>query len=164
VFRRGAFTDFAIPRAFKPFNVQNLGGSIYVTYARPNHRTGQAANALGAGFVDVFSPRGVLQKRLISGGLLDSPWGLVIAPSHFGAFSNDLLVGNFGDGFINAYSPRTGRFLGVLRDSRGGLVHEDNLWSLIVGNSDAAGAQTLLFTAGVGNEKHGLIGAITPAS
>jgi uncharacterized protein (TIGR03118 family) len=162
VFRLGAFTDFAIPRAFRPFNVQNLGGSIYVTYARPDPRTGRAGNSLGAGYVDVFSPQGVLQKRLISGGLLDSPWGLTIAPPRFGAFSSDLLVGNFGDGFINAYNPRTGRFVGALRDARGGLVHEDHLWSLIVGTAEASN-RALLFTAGIDNERHGLVGAIVPA-
>jgi uncharacterized protein (TIGR03118 family) len=162
--RLGAFTDFAIPRVFKPFNVQNLGGRIYVTYARPDPRTGRPGSFLSGGFVDVFSPQGVLQKRLVSGGLLDSPWGLVIAPSQFGAFSNDLLAGNFGNGFIDAYDPRTGRFAGALRDSRGALVHEDNLRSLILGTAEAAGEQVLLFTAGVGHERHGLVGAITPAS
>jgi uncharacterized protein (TIGR03118 family) len=118
---------------------------------------------IGAGFVDVFSPQGVLLRRLIRGGVLDSPWGLVIAPSGFGAFSGDLLVGNFGDGFINAFDPASGRFLGALRDARGRLIHEDRLWSLILGDGAAATPQTLLFTAGTDNEQHGLIGSIVPA-
>jgi uncharacterized protein (TIGR03118 family) len=164
VFRFGAFTDFAIPRAFRPFNVQNLGGHIYVTYARSDPRTGRPASAPGAGFVDVFSPQGRLQKRLIRGGQLESPWGLAIAPPQFGAFSNDLLVGNFGNGFINAYDPQTGQFAGALRTPDGALVHEDGLRSLILGTVEAAGEQVLLFTAGIDNEHHGLLGSITPAS
>jgi uncharacterized protein (TIGR03118 family) len=159
----GAFADHAIPAAFKPFNAQAVGGNIVVTYARPD-QTGRAGNRLGAGFVDVFSPHGVLLKRLIRGGVLDSPWGVVIAPSSFGAFSSDLLVGNFGDGFINAFNPRNGRFLGALRNAKGQLIHEDRLWSLILGDGAAATPQTLLFTAGIDNETHGLIGSIVPAS
>jgi uncharacterized protein (TIGR03118 family) len=162
VVTRGAFADHAIPAAFKPFNAQAVGGNIVVTYARPD-RTGKAGDRLGAGFVDVFSPQGVLLRRLIRGGVLDSPWGVVLAPSSFGAFSNDLLVGNFGDGFINAFSPKTGRFLGALRNAQGRLIREDRLWSLILGDGAAATPQTLLFTAGIDNETHGLIGSIVPA-
>jgi uncharacterized protein (TIGR03118 family) len=114
--------------------------------------------------VDVFSPQDRLQKRLIRGGLLDSPWGLVIAPPQFGAFSSDLLVGNFGNGLINAYDPQTGRYAGALRNSEGALVHEDGLRSLILGTVEAAGEQVLLFTAGIDNEYHGLVGDIVPAS
>ena len=160
----GAFADRALPAGFKPFNAQAVNGNILVTYARPDPRTGKAENVLGAGFVDVFSPQGVLLRRLIRGGVLDSPWGLVIAPSSFGAFSGDLLVGNFGDGFINAFDPSSGRFLGALRDARGRLIHEDRLWSLILGDGAAATPQTVLFTAGIDNEQHGLIGSIVPAS
>jgi uncharacterized protein (TIGR03118 family) len=160
----GAFTDRAIPRGFKPFNAQAVGGNIVVTYAKPDPKTGKAENKLGAGFVDVFSPQGKLLRRLVRGGVLDSPWGVVLAPSSFGAFSNDLLVGNFGDGFINAYNPKNGRFLGALRDAHGRLIHEDRLWSLILGDGAAATPQTLLFTAGIDNETHGLIGSIVPAS
>jgi uncharacterized protein (TIGR03118 family) len=159
----GAFADRAIPPAFKPFNAQNVNGDIVVTYARPDPKTGKAENVVGAGFVDVFSPRGVLLRRLVRGGVLDSPWGLVIAPPSFGPFGGDLLVGNFGDGFINAFSPATGRFAGALRTAGGRLVHEDRLWSLIPGDGAAATPQTLLFTAGIDNEQHGLIGSITPA-
>lgn len=162
VLTRGAFVDRELPPGFKPFNAQAIGGNIVVTYARPDPRTGKAGNVLGAGFVDVFSPQGVLLRRLIRRGFLDSPWGLVIAPSSFGAFRGDLLVGNFGDGFINAFDPRNGRFLGALRDARGRLIHEDRLWSLILGDGAAATPQTLLFTAGIDNEQHGLIGSIVP--
>jgi uncharacterized protein (TIGR03118 family) len=160
----GAFVDRALPSGFKPFNAQAIDGNIVVTYAKPDPRTGKAENVIGAGFVDVFSPQGVLLRRLIRRGFLDSPWGLVIAPSSFGSFSGDLLVGNFGDGFINAFDPRNGRFLGALRDARGRLIHEDRLWSLILGDAAAATPQTLLFTAGIDNEQHGLIGSIVPAS
>jgi uncharacterized protein (TIGR03118 family) len=159
----GAFADRALPHGFKPFNAQAVNGSIVVTYARPDPKTGRAGNVIGAGFVDVFSPQGVLLRRLIRGGVLDSPWGLVIAPPGFGALSGDLLVGNFGDGFINAFDPASGRFLGALRDARGRLIHEDRLWSLILGDGAAATPQTLLFTAGIDNEQHGLIGSIVPA-
>ena len=159
----GAFVDRALPAGFKPFNAQAVNGNILVTYAKPDPQTGKAENVIGGGFVDVFSAQGVLLRRLIRGGVLDSPWGLVIAPSSFGAFSGDLLVGNFGDGFINAFDPASGRFLGTLRDARGRLIHEDRLWSLILGDGAAATPQTLLFTAGIDNEQHGLIGSIVPA-
>ncbi|HEX5293174.1 MAG TPA: TIGR03118 family protein [Streptosporangiaceae bacterium] len=159
----GAFTDRALPAGFRPFNAEAVNGNIVVTYARPDPKTGKAGNVIGAGFVDVFSPQGALLRRLIRRGVLDSPWGLVIAPSGFGAFSGALLVGNFGDGFINAFDPASGRFLGALRDARGRLIHEDRLWSLILGDGAAATPQTLLFTAGIGNEQHGLIGSIVPA-
>src|SRR5262249_34043892 len=101
----GTFTDPNLPAGFAPFNVQNLGGKLFVTYAKQNAAaTGDVAGP-GNGFVDVFDTSGNLLQRLVSGGALNSPWGLALAPANFGDFSNDLLVGNFGDGTINAYNP-----------------------------------------------------------
>jgi|HubBroStandDraft_5_1064220.scaffolds.fasta_scaffold35846_2 uncharacterized protein (TIGR03118 family) len=159
----GRFTDHALPAGFKPFNVAVIHGDVFVAFARANPKTGKAENVLGAGFVDVFGPHGVLLRRLLRGGVLDSPWGMVMAPASFGPFSNDLLVGNFGDGFLNAFSPRTGHFLGAVRESNGRLFQEHALWSLILGDGTAATASTLLFTAGIDNEQHGLLGSIVPA-
>jgi uncharacterized protein (TIGR03118 family) len=162
---QGSFTDHALAAAgFKPFNVATVDNDIFVTFAKPDPNTGKAENKIGAGFVDVFSPGGVLLQRLIRGGVLDSPWGVVIAPSSFGRFSNDLLVGNFGDGFLNAFNPRTGVFLGAVRLSNGKLFHEHALWSLILGDGTAATADTLLFTAGINNEQDGLLGSLVPAA
>jgi uncharacterized protein (TIGR03118 family) len=160
-----AFTDHALAAAgFKPFNVATIDGDIFVAFAKPDPKTGKAENVVGAGFVDVFSPKGVLLRRLIRGGVLDSPWGMVIAPADFGPFSNDLLVGNFGDGFLNVFSPRTGAFLGAVREADGKLFQEHALWSLILGDGTAATADTLLFTAGINNEQDGLLGSIVPAA
>ena len=106
----------------------------------------------------------MLRQRLSRGGLLNALWGLAIAPPQFGAFSSDLLVGNSGSGQIGAYHPRTGRFLGVIRNGQGRPFHQDHLWSLNTGNGLAGTPQTVLFTAGIGNEHHGLIGSLVPAS
>ena len=100
--------------------------------------------------------------RLVSRGKLNSPWGLALAPANFGKFSNDLLVGNFGDGHINAFNPNTGAFLGALRDQRDRVIAIDGLWALAFGNGNVAGApNTLFFTAGIGDEAHGLFGSIS---
>src|SRR5438309_2116506 len=110
----GHFTDPNLPAGFAPFNIQNIGGSLLVTYALQDAAKHDDVAGPGNGFVDQFDLNGVLERRLISDGALNSPWGLAIAPGAFGAFSNDLLVGNFGDGHIHAFDPTTGAFLGTL--------------------------------------------------
>jgi len=106
----------------------------------------------------------VLQRRLVSQGLLNSPWGLALAPAGFGEFSQDLLVGNFGDGRINVFEPNTGRFLGQLADGQGNPITIDHLWGLEFGNGAGAGnAQTLFFSAGLDDEQHGLFGKLQSA-
>jgi uncharacterized protein (TIGR03118 family) len=116
---------------------------------------------VGHGFVDVFDTNGTLLQRLISHGVLNSPWGLALAPANFGQFSSDLLVGNFGDGFIYAFDPNRGAFLGPMKDEFGTAVQINGLWGLAFGNGHAAGATNeLFFTAGIADEAHGLFGKI----
>jgi uncharacterized protein (TIGR03118 family) len=98
----GGFVDPNIPAGFAPFNVQNINGKLYVTYARQDADKHDDVAGMGNGFVDVFDTNGNLLERLVTNGPLNSPWGLALAPGDFGQFSNDLLVGNFGDGMINA--------------------------------------------------------------
>ena len=160
---RGAFVDRHLPGGFAPFNVQTLGDRVYVTYAKQDENAEDEVAGAGLGFVDVFTTRGHLVRRLISRGPLNAPWGLAIAPAHFGRFSHALLVGNFGDGHINAYSPRSGRFLGRLRDAHGRPIVIDGLWALHFGNGVTGDTNAVLFTAGPDDEQHGLLGRIDPS-
>jgi uncharacterized protein (TIGR03118 family) len=162
----GSFTDSRIPAGFAPFNVQAVGGRLYVTYAmqKPDKHDDQAG--AGFGFVDVFDMNGHLLRRLIRHGKLNSPWGLALAPENFGPFSGALLVGNFGDGRINAYSARSGRFIGTLRNEAGAPIQIEGLWGIRFGNGSMGGGalaptNTLYFAAGIGDEQHGLFGTIT---
>jgi uncharacterized protein (TIGR03118 family) len=158
----GNFTDpNPNPGGLAPFNVRTLGDRVYVAYAPPGRTADQAP--LGTGFVSVFDTSGHFVERLTSGGPLASPWGLALAPANFGAFSNALLVGNFNEehGNINAFDPVTGAFLGSLRNADGALIALPDLWALVFGNGATAGpTDTLFFTAGIGDEMHGLFGAL----
>jgi uncharacterized protein (TIGR03118 family) len=160
---RGDFTDPALPAGYAPFNIQEIGGRLYVTYAAQDEAGEDDVPGAGKGFVDVFTTDGRLVRRLISNGHLNAPWGLVMAPAGFGAFGGDLLVGNFGDGTINAYDPSTGTFEGSLQYEDGSTIAIDGLWALRFGNGVAGDPGTLLFTAGIDDEAHGLFGSITPA-
>jgi uncharacterized protein (TIGR03118 family) len=156
----GAFQDNQVPTGFAPFNIQNLGGKLYVTYAlqKPDKHDDQAGP--GNGFVDVFDTNGILLKRLVQRGVLNSPWGLALAPVHgFGQFGGDLLVGNFGDGTINVFDPNTGANLGTLTDASGNQIQIDDLWGLKFGNNDSD-FNSLFFTAGINDEQDGLFGRI----
>lgn len=161
----GGFLDPMIPSGFAPFGIANIGGLIYVTYALQDPARHDDVAAPGNGFVDVFNPDGTLVRHLISQGPLNSPWGLALAPSGFGSFSGDLLVGNFGDGSINVFNPTSGGFLGTISDSLGNPIVNQGLWGLAFGNG-AAGTNTnaLYFTAGIPGpdaiEDHGLFGDI----
>jgi uncharacterized protein (TIGR03118 family) len=156
----GNFRDPNLPAHFAPFGIQAFGNTLLVTYAKQDANAQDDVSGPGNGFVDVFTSSGQFVRRLISRGALNSPWGLVIAPSGFGAFSHALLVGNFGDGKIHGYSPRTGRFLGTLRGKRGKPIKNDGLWALRFGNGVAGSPRSLLFTAGLNDEKNGLFGEI----
>jgi uncharacterized protein (TIGR03118 family) len=154
---QGAFQDKAIPDDFRPFNVQDLGGQIFVTYARFDPKTG--ADTGKGGFVAEFTRDGVLEQTIRGAGHFDSPWGLALAPSGFGSFGGDLLVGNFGDGHINAFDPK-GRFVATLADGTGKPITIENLWALRFGNGGAAGsANTLFFTAGLTDAPATIFGA-----
>ena len=163
----GSFTDPTLPSGYAPFNVRNLGGSLYVTYALQDATGKDDAPGAGHGFVDVFDTAGSLQRRLVSGGDLNSPWGLALAPANFGELSNALLVGNFGDGKIHAYDPLTGAPIGTMQDSNGDPIQIDGLWGLEFGGGTANNGDTsaLFFTAGIAGpdaiEDHGLFGSLT---
>jgi uncharacterized protein (TIGR03118 family) len=171
----GAFTDPGLPADYAPFDVQVLNGKVYVTYARQNATRHDDLAGPHRGFVDVFNLDGTPglpgnAMRLVSRGPLDSPWGLAIAPQGFAGFSapnNDpvLLVGNFGDGFINAFDSATGSPVSQLKDPDGEPIQIDGLWALRVGNGAQGGAaDTVYFTAGPFGESHGLFGSLTTAA
>jgi uncharacterized protein (TIGR03118 family) len=157
----GNFTDPGLPSGYSPFGIQNLGGKIYVTFAE--HVSGKdEVDGAGLGYVDVFDTSGDFLSRVASGGTLDAPWGLAIAPSTFLDYGNDLLVGNFGDGTINAYDPTSFAYLGQLLDAHGNPISIDGLWGLGFGNGASGGpTNTLFFTAGLNDENDGLFGALT---
>ena len=161
---RDAFKDAAIPAGFAPFDIQLLGGNLYVSYAKQDAAKHDDVAGAGNGFVDVYDTSGKLLTRLISHGDLNSPWGLVIAPANFGVFGGDLLVGNFGDGAIHAYDPTTGAEKGQLTNTDGNPILINGLWALRFGNGTFASPNTLVFTAGIGDESHGLLGEIDPAA
>ena len=149
-----SFVDPTLPSGFAPFGIANINGSIYVTYAKQDADAEDDVAGPGLGFVNVFDSRGKFVKRLISHGPLNAPWGLALAPQGFGPFSGALLVGNFGNGRINAFDPNSGAFLGQLKKKTGGNLAIDGLWGLYFIN------QELFFTAGIADESHGLFGVI----
>jgi uncharacterized protein (TIGR03118 family) len=160
----GAFSDPAIPPGFAPFNIQNLGGKLYVTYAKQDADKRFDVPGVGNGYVAVYDSSGALLKHLVSGGplsLLNSPWGVQIAPSNFGIYSGALLVGNFGDGLIHAYDLSSGAFLGTLQDQNGVNIQIPYLWGLQFGNGGNGGdTSALFFAAGPSSQRHGLLGSI----
>ena len=162
----GNFTDPTLPSGYAPFNIQNINGSLLVTYALQDASKHDEIPGAGFGFVDRFDLNGIFLQRLISNGALNAPWGLAIAPANFGLFSNDLLVGNFGDGRINAFDPLTGTFLGTLLDSSGNPLEIPGLWGLRVGNGGNGGdLNSVYFAAGIPGpdavEDHELFGSLT---
>ena len=157
----GNFKDPGIPPGYAPFGIANLGGDLFVTYAKQKPDKHDDAAGPGRGFVDVFDTDGHLLRRLVSRGPLDSPWGVARASYAFGRFSGDILVGNFGNGRINAFD-EDGRFLGSLEDKNGKALVIDGLWALTLGGGRASKSDTLFFTAGPAGETHGLFGTITP--
>jgi len=155
--------DPNLPKGFAPFGIQLLNGKIYVTFAMQDADKHDDDPGPGRGFVDVLDPVTNTLSRLISRDPLDSPWGLAIAPSNFGELGGDLLVGNFGDGFINAFDPTTGAFRGTMADASGNPIHIEGLWALMFGNGASAGSTNrLFFTAGINGENDGLFGVIDP--
>jgi uncharacterized protein (TIGR03118 family) len=157
----GAFQDPAIPRGFAPFGIQAVNGTIIVTYAKQDADAEDDVAGPGLGFVDAYSTSGELLSHFAARGALNAPWGVALAPFGFGRASGALLIGNFGDGRINAYDPVRGRFLGALRSERHKPIEIDGLWALEFGNGVIGTQQTLLFTAGPADESHGLFGELT---
>jgi uncharacterized protein (TIGR03118 family) len=164
---KGAFSDPNLPKGYAPFDVQVLGNKVYVTYAKQDANKHDDVGGKGHGFVDVFNLNGTPglpggKERLVSRGALDSPWGLAIAPATWGTLAGALLVGNFGDGHINAYNATTGASLGELKDPDGEPIVIDGLWALRVGNGGNGGdPNQVYFTAGLFHETHGLFGSLS---
>lgn len=158
----GAFSDTNMPGGFAPFGIQNIGGQIYVTYALQDAEKHDNVAGLGNGYVDIFDTSGNLVQRLISQSVLNSPWGLALAPFGFGAYGGDLLVGNFGDGRINVFNPASGAWLGtLLANTNGAPIEVPGLWAIIFGNGHSGGdTHTLYFSAGINGESNGLFGSI----
>lgn len=177
-----AFDDDFLPRGFAPFNVQNIGGSLFVTYAKQDSAKHDDVAGDGFGYVDIYSTSGRLEARLQHGPWLNSPWGVVWTPRDFGEFSNRVLVGNFGSGQIAVFDGFNGRFVGFVENPDSSVMSIDGLWSLTFGNSavgcpstppagsglpkcgSAGPYNTLFFTAGPDGESHGLFGTITPVA
>lgn len=153
----GSFTDPGLPAGYTPYNIQNLGGTLYVTYEN---------ESLGGGVVDAFDVNGNFVRRISAngaGGPLEAPWGLALAPAGFGEFGGALLVGNEDDGRISAFDPTTGAFLGQLLDENGQPIANTGLWGLTFGNGVSGGdMDTLYFAAGINEEVNGLFGSIRP--
>lgn len=170
----GAFTDRKLPPGFAPFGIQNIEGNIFVTYAKREAGGDDDVAGPGNGFVDEFDAAGKLLAHVASRGRLNSPWGLALAPASFGRFGDDLLVGNFGDGKINAFAlkgkegkgPHGKAFRGQLDGQDHHAISIDGLWALQFGQGGANNGPTgtLFFTAGPDDESHGLFGTILPAS
>jgi len=162
----GSFTDPTLPAGFAPFSVHVINNQIYVAYALKG--TAGPVNALGNGIVSIFDTNGNFVARAATGGNLDSPWGVAIAPADFGIFGGALLIGNFGNGLINAYNPTTFAYLGQLTDGTGTPLSYPALWELLPGGTTVGGTtsvsggdlSTVYFTAGLTGEAHGLFGGI----
>jgi uncharacterized protein (TIGR03118 family) len=159
----GGFTDPSIPPGFAPFGMQNIGGDLFVTYAKQNAAKHDDVAGKGNGFVDVFDTDGHLLRQLVTRGQLNSPWGVARASYGFGRFSGDVLIGNFGDGKINAFDS-DGNFRDTLKGPDSKPVVIDGLWTLTLGGGRNSSSDTLYFTAGPNGETDGLFGMITPVA
>jgi uncharacterized protein (TIGR03118 family) len=159
-----SFANPAIPSGYAPFNIAILAGQVWVAYAQQNAAKTGWVNGAGAGYVAAYDLTGKLAGPTISGGSLNAPWGMTIAPSSFGYFATALLVGNFGDGKINAYNAQTGNPVGALNDLNGNPISIPGLWWIGFGNNGShIDPATLYFAAGTGNQAHGLLGSIQSA-
>jgi len=156
----GLFSDPSLPAGYAPFNVAVIGGQVFVTYAMQDADAHDDVAGASHGFVDVYTTEGAFVERFATHGVLNSPWGMTIAPPTFGQFAGDLLIGNFGDGRIHAFDPVSGEVLGVLRGASGLPLAIDGLWGLLVGDAAAGGPDAVWFSAGPDDEAHGLLGVL----
>jgi uncharacterized protein (TIGR03118 family) len=157
----GSFIDPNLPAGYVPFNIVKSGTRLFVTYGKQNAGKSNAAFCAGCGFVDIFDLNGNFKRRFASQGTLNAPWGIAIAPTAFGTFSSDILIGNLGDGHINAFSP-AGVFLGQLLNAASKPITLPGLWALKFGNGGMGGLKTeLFFVSGPGAYAHGRFGKIT---
>jgi uncharacterized protein (TIGR03118 family) len=159
------FRDEGIPAGYAPFGIQAINGDIYVSYAKQDANAEDDVSGPGFGFVSVFDPNGRFLRRLISRGELNAPWGMALAPESFGRFRDSLLVGNFGDGLINAYDLATGQFLGHLNRRHHEPLRNEGLWGIAFGNGlQNQPIDTLFFASGPNDEANGLYGRIDVGS
>jgi len=169
-----AFTDPQLPRGYAPFNIVPVGSAspasaaeLVVTYAVQDAAKHDDVAGMSHGIVNTFDLKGGSLHRLIQHGQLNSPWGVALAPTGFGTLANKLLIGNFGNGQINAYDPNTGELFDKMRNPHGQAIVIDGLWSLRFGNNTAGtpsyGPTTVFFTAGPNDESNGVFGAINPS-
>ncbi|WP_426594923.1 TIGR03118 family protein [Cellulomonas sp. McL0617] len=159
----GMFHDRFLPQGYAPFNVAEINGKVFVTYAKQDAVGKDDVRGQGHGFVDVYSDAGRFLQRFATRGALDSPWGLAVAPASFGSFAGDLLIGNFGDGRIHAFDLPSGHPRGTLRGTDGRPLTIEGLWGLMVGDVVAGGTDSVWFSAGPGGEEHGLLGLLRAA-
>lgn len=155
------FFDPKVPANYAPFNVTEIGSNVFVTYALQDANKQFDVPGRDHGFVDEFTNYGAFTGRFASGNEFNSPWGLALAPANFGVFSNDLLVGNFGDGTIHAFDPKTGKQLGTVEDADRKPIVIPGLWGLLVGDAAAGGPNAVWFSAGSDGGQHGLLGTLT---
>jgi uncharacterized protein (TIGR03118 family) len=162
-FGSNAFVDSTLPSGFAPFNIQLIGGNLIVTYSKQDAAKHDDVAGPGNGYVDIYDTQGNLLRRLPHLLQMNSPWAIVQAPANFGAFSNDLLIGNFGSGSIMAFDPNSGNFIGLMFDQAKLQLRIEGLWALEFGNGQGSGpATTLYFTAGTFGEAYGTFGSIVP--
>jgi uncharacterized protein (TIGR03118 family) len=162
---RGEHIADRIPAGFAPFNIQNIGGTLFVTYAKQDSLRHDPVGGDGFGYVEIFTPEGKHIGQLEHGDWMNAPWGVVWTTRDYGEFSNAILVGNFRSGWIAAFNGFTHKFLGFVRNPDNSLMFIDGIWSLTFGNDGTAGpANTLFFSAGINNELDGLFGTITPVN
>lgn len=158
-----SFIDPNLPAGYAPFNIVHLGNQLYVAYAEQGTNGTDEVAGAGLGFIDAFNLDGSLSARIATGGNLNAPWGLALAPSSWGALAGKLLVGNAGDGRINAYDLQTSSYVGQLMDTASNALTIDGLWALTPGNGgDAGSTERIYFTAGPNGGAHGLLGVIAP--
>src|ERR1700733_12454165 len=161
---QGKFVDPAIPAGFVPFGITALNGQLYVSYAMQDAAKHDETTGAGLGYVDVFDFSGNFVSRFASGGALNAPWGMAIAPAGFGSLAGDLLIGNFGDGKINIFAPNgtaLATSMGPLTVTNGGTITIPGLWSLVFGNGDSdKPVTTLFYTAGFADQTDGVFGSI----
>ena len=159
-----AFVDPHLPKGFSPFNIQNINDHLFVTYAKREDDEHDETAGPSLGAVNEFDGSGNLLRRFASRGRLNAPWGVALAPATFGKFANDILIGNFGDGTINAFDAATGEFKGQLKGTNHRALKLDGLWGMAFGNGfNNQPVDTLFFAAGPDDENHGVYGSITPA-
>jgi len=160
----GSFTDPNLPAGMAPHGVHVIGNQVYVTYAMQDAAKHDPAPGAGSGVIDIFDRNGNFVKTFASGGTLNAPWGVVTAPASFGTFSNSILVGNFGDGTINAFDAASGKFQGQIMDTNNKVIVNPGLWDLVFGAGGTGDPNTLYFTAGGSNQTSGLFATLTPAA